>query len=245
MADAADNLLWAGLSDVSKETSAHLGERAFCFVHLYNDWLDICGTFAIAYSQDLPQTSLVAADFFSLGKELHWLHRLLHWGNYPLISRTLRYNWELMFRAYYADVYQPSVPGDADLPGSSVDEKVEWLESRGPGLHFHSLIVPILNVLVPDREHKLYKGYWRELNQHVHPTKDLRYRMVEESALAVRDGFDQQWAESTINLACEVYDLIWLMTLHRFPKCVSLLTGPKMFMMSPKTTRILRELPRS
>lgn len=244
MADADDNLLWNGLNAISKETAEHLSERAQCFVELYNDWLDIMGTFTTAYSNDLPLTSLVAADFFSLGKDLHWLHRLLHWGNYPLVIRVLRYDWELMFRAYYADVYQPSVPGDADLPGSSVDDKIHWLESRGPGLHFNSLIIPILNVLLPGSEREHYKRLWRELNKHVHPTKDLRYRMIEESALAVRDGFDQEWAESAIDLACDVYDLIWLMTLHRFPNCVPLLTGSRLFQYTPKTSRLLLELPR-
>ena len=94
MADTNDDLLWIGLREISAETVEHLGERADCFVDLYNDWLDIWGSFLSAYSQDLPLTSLVAADFFSLGKDLHWLHRLLHWGNYPLINRNLRYGWE-------------------------------------------------------------------------------------------------------------------------------------------------------
>lgn len=104
MSEGGDDLLWIGLHEISKQTEQQLGDRTHCFVDLFNDWLDISGALASAYPEDLPLTSLVAADFFSLGKELHWLHRLLHGGNYPLITRVLRYDWELMFRAYYADV---------------------------------------------------------------------------------------------------------------------------------------------
>jgi len=184
-------------------------------------------------------TSLVAADFFSLGKDLHWLYRLLLWGNYPLVSRTLRYDWELMFRAYYVDVFQPSVPGDTDLPGSSIDDKVQWLEARGPSLHLHSLIVPILNAILPDDQREHYKRIWRKLNKHVHPTKILRDKMFDESALAVRDSFDKEWAEEALDDACQVFDLIWLMTLGRFPKCVPLLGGPRLFRHTPRTARLL------
>lgn len=243
MSDTNDDLLWIGLEDISKETEQHLGERAHCFIDLYIDWLEIWGSFSTAYSKDLPLTSLVAADFFSLGKDLHWIHRLLHWGNYPLITRVLRYDWELMFQAYYVDVYQPSIPGDANVPGISVDDKVHWLDSRGPSLQFNSLIVPILNALLPSGERDHYKQIWRHLNQHVHPTKHLRYRLIEESALAVRDSFDKEWAEEVIGFSCDVVDLIWLTTLKRFPMCVASLTEPSLFKHAPRTSRLLFEPP--
>lgn len=244
MAETDDKLLWMGLNEISKETAELLGDRAHCFIELYNDWLDIFCSLAKVYSKDLQLTSLVAADFLSLGKNLHWLHRLLHWGNYPLVMRGLRYDWELMFRAYFADVYQPSIPGDADIPGNSVDDKIQWLESRGRDLHMNSLIVPIMKVLLPKRDQEVYKQLWRELNKHVHPTKALRYRMIEESGLALRDGFDQEWAGLTIKLACDVYDLIWLLTLYRFPEILPLLTDPRLFKHTPRTYQLLRELSR-
>lgn len=244
MPESNDNLLWMNLPEISEETAEQLGERAHCFVDLYNDWLDIWGSFSSAYSKDLPFSSLVAADFFGLGKDLHWLHRLLHWGNYPLITRILRYDWELMFRAYYADVYQPSIPGDADLPGSSVDDKVQWLDARGPGLHFNSLIVPILNVVLASGERDHFTRIWRNLNHHIHPTKHLRYRMLDESVLAIRDSFDKEWAAEAVGISCDVFDLIWLMTLKRLPKCVPLLTGQRLFLHTPRTSRLLFEPPR-
>jgi len=235
MADTNENLLWIGLREISIETVEEFGERAHCFVELYNDWLEIGECFSKAYSQDLPLTSLVAADFISLGKELLWLYRLLHWGNYPLIIRTLRYDWELMFQAYFADIYQPSVAGDTDIPGATVDDKVQWLGARGAGLHFNSMIVPILNAVLPSSERDHYKRIWRHLNQHVHPTKHLRYRMIDESALAIRDLFDKEWAEEAIGISCDVLDVIWLMTLNRFPKCVPLLADPRLFKYAKRT----------
>jgi hypothetical protein len=102
------------------------------------------------------------------------------------------------------------------------------------------LIVPNLNVLLSGNERERYKQHWRELNKQVHPTRNLRYRMIEESALAVRDGFDQKWADSTIDLACDVYDLLWLMTLHRFPKCLPLLSGPRLFNHAKRSASILQ-----
>jgi hypothetical protein len=41
-----------------------------------------------------------------------------------------------------------------------------------------------------------------------------------------------------------VFDLIWLMTLNCFPKCVPLLTGPRLCMHTPRTSRLLLEPPR-
>ncbi len=93
MTDSNDDLLWGHLPEIARETDEILGERAYCIINLYNDWIDVCGRFSDAYSKDLPLTSLIAADFFCLGKDLHWMHRLFHWGNYPLIHRILRYDW--------------------------------------------------------------------------------------------------------------------------------------------------------
>jgi hypothetical protein len=219
MNNAKEDLLWMNLPVISAETEKQFGDRAFCLIELYNDWIEISSSIRSAYGESLAFSSLVAADFFSLGKELHWLHRLLHWGNYPLIHRVLRFDWELMFHAYYADVYQPSIPGDRDQPGKTVDKKVDWLESHNRGLNWHTVILPITNTLVRKKDCSHYGKIWRALNHHVHPTKAIRHRSIDDSALMVRDSFDKKWADESIHAACDVFDLIWLLTLRRFPKC--------------------------
>lgn len=241
MENEKDTLLWGGLDEIARETEEALGGRAYCFINLYNDWMDIWSQFSKAYSEDLPLSSLVAADFYNLGKDLHWMHRLLHWGNYATVHRILRYDWELMFRACYADIYVPNIPGDEDVPGWSVDEKVQWLENRETELNYRTMIKPILRVILPDTEQGKFGKVWRKLNRYVHPTNQLRNRLIGETALAVRDSFDQEWAEETVSIACEVFDLIWFVTLDRFSDCLRLLNTEKSFGQTPLTSRLIQE----
>jgi len=232
--------LWGNLTGIAQETKKRLGEKGSgCFINLYNDWLDLWTRILDAYSRDEPFTSLVAADLFSLGKELHWMHRLLHWGNYPLIYRNLRYAWELMSLAYFADTVEVSVPEIADSPGKSVDAKAAWLKKHDRNINWRTVIRPLLDRVIDRGERGHYSRTWGDLNRCVHASLELRERMIDESALAVKDAFDPAWAKETCQVASDVFDVIWLIVLRRFPKCIPLLADKKCFLNAPRSLRLV------
>jgi hypothetical protein len=41
--------------------------------------------------------------------------------------------------------------------------------------------------------------------------------MIGESALHVTDGFDREWALETVDIAADVFDLVWLAILGHHP----------------------------
>lgn len=233
-------LLWGNLSQIAETTKRRLAtKQSHCFVNLYNDWLDIWGGILDAYSKDVLLTSLVVADLFSVGKELHWMHRLLHWGNYPLIHRNLRYVWELMFLAHFADTVEVAVPKIADIPGESVDAKAAWLKRHDRCTNWQSVVRPLLEKVINRGDRRYYSSLWAGLNRSVHASLELRHRLIDESALAVKDAFDRQWAQETCHIASGVFDAIWLLVLRRFPKCIPLLQGKNIFLNAPRSRALV------
>jgi hypothetical protein len=231
---------WRAIAD---ETIHRLGEaRACLFSELYNDALDIHGVLCQAYPEEERLTSLVFADFHALYKEIPWL--LFHFlsGNYPQVYRTLRFLWELLFRAWYTDRYAADHPGEIDVPGPSVDDKHSWLAQAGRQLNWRTVIRSGLERLLPAAEHEQIEGHYRFLwdtfNQCVHPSSELRDRLVGESALFAVDNFDEEWANESLAAAAEVFDLLWLAVLCRFPKCIPLLTGSNAFSTCPRARAV-------
>jgi hypothetical protein len=47
--------------------------------------------------------------------------------------------------------------------------------------------------------------------------------MIDESNLLLVDNYDDAWAREAIQDGTEVFDLIWLAVLKRFPACVPFL----------------------
>jgi hypothetical protein len=64
--------------------------------------------------------------------------------------------------------------------------------------------------------------------------------LIDESALLVRDWFDEQWARESITAAADIFDVIWLAVLHQFPNAIPLLKNPKTCAMCPMTRALLR-----
>src|SRR5262245_8001761 len=92
------------LLEVAERTVTALGEeRAWLFITLANDWLDIQGGVLDSYPHDELQNSLVFADFAGLFKDIRWLQLLFLGGNYAMLYRGLRFDWELAVRALHAD----------------------------------------------------------------------------------------------------------------------------------------------
>jgi hypothetical protein len=61
---------------------------------------------------------------------------------------------------------------------------------------------------------------WDELNQCVHPSPELVHRLCDDSALLIRNAFDEQWALQTLETSYAVFALVWLVILKCFPKAI-------------------------
>src|SRR5262249_25330081 len=133
---------------IAQETVAALGdERASLFVYLYNDALDIGSAVRDSYSEEERGQSLTFVDFMGVCKEIHWLGVIFLAGTYPLVLGRLRFIWELIFRAVYADTYAPVSIGDRHGPGPTAQDKHQWLEAHEDELGWGSLILPLLQRL--------------------------------------------------------------------------------------------------
>jgi hypothetical protein len=230
---------------VADETVRHLGEeKAALFVHLYNDALAIFGAVFDVYPEEERLHSPVFVEFMGLSRELNSFHALFLCGNYRLVLTQLRFNWERVFRARYADLYAQEHPGAADPPGPTIDDKHEWLMARERWLGWNDCIVPVLAHLFTASDQadigSHFRPLWERLNRCVHPSGELREKLAAEPTLHVLDAFDQAWAEETHADAVEVFGLIYLAVLSRFPKAVpALLADPHCFKVLPTLRTVL------
>jgi hypothetical protein len=236
--------------EVADETVRHLGEdTAGLFVRLYNDALEILGAIDDAYPEEERLHSLTFVEFIGLLKELTTLQVLFLSGNYPIVPSRLRFNWERIFRARHADAYASENPGAADPPGPTLDEKHDWLTRREDKLTWKTLISPTLARLfppgVPGEIETHFKPLWDRLNRCVHPSGELREKLVGESTLHALDAFDEAWARETHADATEVFELIWRAVLSRFPAAVpALLADPETFRACPRLRAVLEDMTR-
>jgi hypothetical protein len=116
------------LIEVAEQTVQNLGKNQACqFAELANDWIDLEDAIRQAYPKEELFRSLVHHDFVELFKEARWFGLLVLCGNYPMVYRNLRYAWEMMFRAYYADTYAQHFPSETDHLGLSADDKAALL----------------------------------------------------------------------------------------------------------------------
>jgi hypothetical protein len=231
--------------ELAEDTIRCLGEEtAALFVELSNDAFDIHRAITNAYPEGERLHRLVFADLTALYKELHWLLALFLSGNYPLVLCQLRHDWEWLFRAYHADTYAQHNAGATDAPGPTLDDKIAWLMQRETKLGWNTVIAPTLAHLfpadAPGAAQDRFKPLWDRLNRVVHPSGDLRLRLVDKSALLVRDAFDEGWARETLADAAEVFGLIWLAVLSRFPDAIpALLADPNTFRACPQVRAVL------
>jgi len=232
-------------SEVADATVRCLGkDTANVFVDLYIDALDHLGAIDNAYPEEERHHSLVYADLTALSKELHWLHALFLSGNYPIVLSRLRFNWERIFRAHHADAHGAENPHETDVPGPTLDDKHDWLTKRQHRLNWPLLIAPTMTRLFPaDTPAEVeahFKPLWDRLNRCVHPSGALREKSIGESALHVRDAFDETWARETHVDAVDVFGLIFLAVLARFPAAVPvLLADPNSFRGCPQLRAVL------
>ncbi len=210
------------LADVERESRDCLGiEKNGFFVNVANDCMNINAAVRKAYGEELNFLMHIAWGIF---KEVTWFHFFFVSGNYPILLSRLRYVWESVFRAFFAEnFFLPSDDCPWPLPGPTPDDKLAWLEKHERHLRWDSCMEPVLCVVLPlageekeVRDH--YKWRWDELNKYVHPSAYVASRLIDESALLVRDAFDEQWALETIDIARDVFDLVWLTMMRQHPR---------------------------
>ena len=234
------------LHKIAEETLHSLGkERAMYFTSLANDWIDILGSIRRTYSEDELTNSLMYIYFSGLFKEVYWFQLLFLAGNYPLLCRSLRFVWEMIFRAYYVDTYGRESPDDSEPPGPTVDDKVEWLARHEREMfQWGKFVRPTLRRLLPQAEateiEEYYNSLWAKLNEYVHPSKALLDRMVVDvPGFLMRDSFDEHWASETIQTATMVFDLVWLAVISTFPSCAELVAQKRLHLEYPIVTAAL------
>jgi len=238
------------LPKIAEETFRSLGkEQAGYFTSLANDWIEIWGAIRDTYSEDELSNGLMYIYFPALFKEVYWLQLLFLAGNYPLLHRSLRYVWEMIFRAYYIDTYARESPDDPEPPGPTVNDKVEWLGKHELKLQMYKWVFVrgVLRRLLTQAKgteiEEDYKALWDKLNEYVHPSKALLDRMVVDvPGFLMTDSFDKEWASETIDTATMIFDLVWLAVIWRFPRCAELLAQRGLLLEYPIVTTALESL---
>jgi hypothetical protein len=236
--------------EVAERTAAELGEdRALQFVSLQSDWVVLIGAIIKAYpeltappSGELPEAagSLVLIDLQGLLLELDRQQFAFLGGHYAAIGRSQRYVWELMYRALWADTYAEAFPGKGHPPGPTPDDKAKWLKKRERKMDWRSVVQPLLRRLLPSVDIRQFAKVWTKLNHVVHPSWELRDRLINPTGLLVADNFDADWAAEVLSDAATVFDLIWLAVLHRFPDCRRLLANETTFTHCPLSRAAVR-----
>jgi hypothetical protein len=251
----ADHLLsllreqYEHLRKIAEGTFRSLGkEQAGHFTRLANDWMDVLGVISNNYPENERLHSLMYLSLSGLFKEVIWFQLLFLAGNYPLLHRSLRFVWEMMFRAYYVDTYVRESPSDPEPPGPTIDDKVEWLGQREKDMYrWGNFVKPTLLQLLPQAQgtemEEYYKSLWGELNAYVHPSKALLDRMVADvPGFLITDSFDKAWALETIGVSTMIFDLVWVAVLSRFPGCAGLIAQKGLHLEYPIVTTVLENL---
>jgi hypothetical protein len=203
---------------VKAETEQTLGkDNANYFVDVANDCIEVTHAVNIAYPEERGIVLYAVTGFH---KEVDWLRFLFLAGNYPYVLARLRHLWECVFRAYWAECNNPPSPGQSS-DDSRADQLV-WLDEQEGNLTWGRYIQEVLKAVHPLAKEKAevrtyYHDRWRYLNQHVHPSAHLSVRLADTGQI-LTDCFDEEWAAETLAAARDVFDLVWLAVLHRYPK---------------------------
>src|SRR5438132_7038878 len=170
------------LVPIERETIEQLGEeKAGFFVYAANDCITVSSAVMDAYPGEKSH-SLVLPTVWGLFKEAYWFHFFFVAGNYPLLLGRLRFVWESMFRAYFAEHYPMGPCRNWDAPGPTPDDKLAWLDEHGKDLRWDTCIEPVLRAVFPlaDREQEVrdhYNERFKHLHRYAHPSAYLTGKM--------------------------------------------------------------------
>jgi hypothetical protein len=234
------------LPKVAEEAFRSLGkEQAVYFTNLANDWVDILSAIRDTYTDDELRDSLIYLQFSGLFKEVYWFQLLFLASNYPLLLRSLRFIWEMIFRAHHVDTRVSESRDKPEALRLTIDYKVKWLARHEREMfQWDKFMKPTLRRLLPQAKgtemEMHYKSLWNKLNEYVHPSKALLEKMVVSvPGSLMTDSFDKEWALETIETATKIFDLVWLAVISRFPKCTELLAQTGLSLEYPIVTTAL------
>src|SRR5262249_24865985 len=140
------------LAEIERETLEQLGEtKGGFFVNVANDCLDINCAIQDAYP---GQHNLVLHTSWGVFKEVGWFHFFFVSGNYPILLSRLRFVWESVYRAYFAENHPLGGQQPWPAPGPSPDDKLAWLDEHERDLNWDRCLEPVLRRSFPlaDRE---------------------------------------------------------------------------------------------
>lgn len=215
------------LAAAERETLAGLGEeQSNRLLNIANDCIAIGGAIVDAYpSEEL--NNLVYFAFAGVFKEVSWFHLFFLSGHYALLNARLRFVWESIYRASWAEATAvQSSPGAA----LSLDERAAWQAGKEKGLGWGNCIEPTLRRLFPraDREQDIRNfchNLWDKICEHVHPSQAVTEKLIGPAGLLMCNAFDKDWALETLAAATHVFDLAWLAVLQTFPKAADRFEG--------------------
>jgi hypothetical protein len=208
---------------IERQTREALGEEVTAvFINAANDCVEVSAAVGKAYPGEQSH-SLVLLTLWGLFKEACWFHSFFVAGNYPLLLSRLRFVWESLFRAYFAEHYPMGPCTKWDSPGQETWDKLVWLDEHGHMLNWDTCIEPVLRAVFPlaEQEQEVrdhYKELFKYLHRYAHSSAYLLDRMMDDSSLQVKDGFDETWARQTADIGEKVFDLVWMVVFAHFPK---------------------------
>jgi hypothetical protein len=212
------------------ETAAQLGpDTVTVFVQLSNDAIDMTGALSITYSREELLQSLVSFDFVAIHQLLAGMSYDFFSGRYEAVRRDLRFVWESICRSFLVDCFRELKPAHPNPPGSTLDEKVEWLANPQLRLDWNTAILPVLQHIFPPRTEEAvkaeFKPVWDRLNAAAHPSAEWRVSGVEESMRHVWHHFDEAQARALIADTRVVFAVVFAAILTRFPKAAEKLAA--------------------
>lgn len=200
---------------VRVETITNLGEKdALIFIDFHaNNWIDIVKWIDSKYSKE-EQLNIVSFQFQGLFKEIYWLQFLFHSGNYPVIYRNLRYLLEQFCQAYYVDKKYPNFSLDDQI------QKIKEIEDKK--IYGWNLVESVLCEIFNSNNESIqlkFKPLWDYLNKHVHPSaKQMDMVAKEDFSSFVTDSFNEKLAKNVLGATNEVFDIIDMIILKKYPK---------------------------
>jgi len=202
------------LNDTAKTTRNAAGfDRWF---DSYTTFTDMLLTFRdIGYYQrqrNVLDNSIVFGRFVELHKNLPWVFICVLSGNYHSAIRELRYILDSFLQAYYLDQEHPTAGVPCKL------EVLREIERK----RFGSRLIERIGVQEKGEMKELYK----ELSQFVHASYEEMKTVLDERTIFDRVTYDfvQTSFDRCIDLTARVLDVVFLLTLTRFPELISQLT---------------------
>lgn len=206
---------------ITCETIESLGkEDALHILDFHGEnWIEIINKWIPAKYSEEKQNGIIYWQFVTLFKEILWLQFLFQTGNYNLVHRNLRYLLEMMAQAHYIDKRYPDLDYDNQLEMA--------IELENKKIFGRKLIKIILNDILGINSNDFDKKYGKTLdllNKHVHASaKRIKIVGDIDPASFFVDSYNEKLAKDTLKVVDEVFDVIYLVVLNRFPYIGSLI----------------------